>query len=536
MIPEWDTLSEDICNYIFQRVDEYDFDAISRTCKHFLSITDRTRTTLTISNETVAVGILRRCRNIKRVNVHPDMRGDLDLLIRAISTSGVAIEALDLSYQDSFPSSSSVREAGEGTLGRTLKILICSSIHWRLIDQDLVAISEAFPALEELDLSVSDAGGRVTDAGIRALASKLERLRKINISGNYLISDASLSALSWNCAFLSEVHLLHCSRLSRNAISSFIAQNPKLISFTVCMGFDIYILAITRSLQCLHISDSFLGDDSLLSIAKSCLPLRELCLPFCYGFSPSGLNLVFQAYPSLMRVDLRGIDILTDESMSLLASHLCEVTTIDLSYCPKLTELTFMSLVNCCPLLEELRMRCTDLGRGPPLCSTSMKNRSKIRTFDLSRSSHFNDETLIHISSVCPELRTVYLSCLEQLSDVGITCLGLNCPHIRTLDVSDCKRVTSLGNEGFNELETLRARASRIEDEGLLMALPRCRERLRVVDLVETKVTWYGVTKVIEECSRLREISVYGAELQKVLLIKGWEEMRRDTDLYTHYG
>ncbi|KAK1287411.1 hypothetical protein QJS10_CPB19g00630 [Acorus calamus] len=415
---------EDICNYIFQRVDEYDFDAISRTCKHFLSITDRTRTTLTISNETVAVGILRRCRNIKRVNVHPDMRGDLDLLIRAISTSGVAIEALDLSYQDSFPSSSSVREAGEGTLGRTLKILICSSIHWRLIDQDLVAISEAFPALEELDLSVSDAGGRVTDAGIRALASKLERLRKINISGNYLISDASLSALSWNCAFLSEVHLLHCSRLSRNAISSFIAQNPKLISFTVCMGFDIYILAITRSRQCLHISDSFLGDDSLLSIAKSCLPLRELCLPFYYGFSPSGLNLVFQAYPSLMRVDLRGIDILTDESMSLLASHVCEVTTIDLSYCPKLTELTFMSLVKCCPLLEELRMRCTDLGKGPPLCSISMKNRSKIRTFDLSRSSHFNDETLIHISSVCSELRTVYLSCLERLSDVGITCLG----------------------------------------------------------------------------------------------------------------
>ncbi|KAK1324219.1 hypothetical protein QJS10_CPA02g01217 [Acorus calamus] len=202
--------------------------------------------------------------------------------------------------------------------------------------------------------------------------------------------------------------------------------------------------------------------------------------------------------------------------MALLASHLPEVTTINLSYCSKLTKFTFISLVKCCPLLEELRMRCTNLGRGRPLYSTSMKNiRSKIRTFDLSCNRRFNDESLIQISSVCPELRTVDLSCLERVSDVGITCLGLNCPHIRTLDVRGCKRVTNLGNEGFDELETLRARASRIGDEGLLMALLRCGERLRVVDLVETKVTRYGVTKLMEGCSRLREIGVYGTGLRK---------------------
>ncbi|KAK1276617.1 hypothetical protein QJS04_geneDACA003772 [Acorus gramineus] len=175
MIPEWDSLPEDVWDYIFQRVNEDDFDAISRTCKLFLSITDRLRTTLTISNENVAVGILRRCRNIKRVNVHPNMQGDLDCLIRVISTSGVAIEALDLSDQkQSFASSSSIGEAGEGTLGRTLKILICSSIHWTLMDRDLVTISEAFPALKELEIAyeVQD----VTDAGIAALASKFERL------------------------------------------------------------------------------------------------------------------------------------------------------------------------------------------------------------------------------------------------------------------------------------------------------------------------------------------------------------------------
>ncbi|KAK1287410.1 hypothetical protein QJS10_CPB19g00631 [Acorus calamus] len=207
--------------------------------------------------------------------------------------------------------------------------------------------------------------------------------------------------------------------------------------------------------------------------------------------------------------------------MALLASHLREVTIIDLSDCSKLTELTLICLVKCCPLLEELRMKCTDLGRGRPLGSTSMKNRSKIRTLDLSENMHFNDKTLIQISFICPELRTVDLSCSERLTNVGIACLGLNCPYIRTLDVSGCRGVTNLGDEGFDELETLWAYESRIGDDGLLMALPRCRYSLRVVGLGETKVTRYGVTKVIEGCSRLRGICVSGAELHKLLLHKG---------------
>ncbi|KAK1324214.1 hypothetical protein QJS10_CPA02g01218 [Acorus calamus] len=294
MIPEWDSLPVDIWDSIFQRVDEDDFNGISRTCKLFLSITDRLRTTLTISNQTVAVRILRRCRNIKRLNVHCSMRGDLDCLICDISTSGVAIEALSLFYKQEFFPSWSIREAGEGTLGRTLKILICKG--WPLEDQYLFAISEGFPALEELDISYM--GNYVTDAGIEVLASKLAHLRKINVSGCHHITDASLSFLSSNCTSLSEVHLLDCSGLSGEAMTSFIAQKPKLISFSFCIdfGFGFPSFAGGKALQCLKISRSFLSDDRLLSIAKSRLPLRELCIPRCSVFSLSGLDLLLQAF------------------------------------------------------------------------------------------------------------------------------------------------------------------------------------------------------------------------------------------------
>ncbi|KAK1275127.1 hypothetical protein QJS04_geneDACA003763 [Acorus gramineus] len=208
----WDSLPEVLWDYILLRIDADDFEPISLTCKLFFSITDRLRTTLTISNSAVAVGVLRRCRNIKRINVHPRFQGDLVSLIHDISTSGLPIETLDLSKQMLFPSQGLLKV--RKTLGTTLKTLICQSIR-SFTDEDLVVISESFPALEELDISTfryverdydfsSFRVGHITDAGIKALASNLARLRKINVSGFHMISDASLSALLSNCVDLSE--------------------------------------------------------------------------------------------------------------------------------------------------------------------------------------------------------------------------------------------------------------------------------------------------------------------------------------------
>ncbi|KAK1276614.1 hypothetical protein QJS04_geneDACA003775 [Acorus gramineus] len=501
----WDSLPVDLWHYILQQVNEEYFESISLTCKLFLSITDRLRSTLTISNQTIATHVLRRCPNIKRINVHPRLRGDIDCLIRDISASGVTIEAFDLSHHPFFPSSS-MREVGANHLlwKKTLKVLNCSKIQ-SLSDWDLTVISESFPALEELDISkeIDHEGfgdhcnyqGLISDDGIKALVLNLAQcLRKINVSGNHMITDESLYALSWNCPSLSEVHVQDCGFTTEYGIASVITQRPMLRA-----------ISIASALQRLHIGKTNISDDILFSIAR--LQLKELRIPYCWGFSITGLVSLLRALPSLSHLDLSGCVFLTDKSMALIAPHLREVTTIDLSYCSELTELTFMCLVNCCPLLEEVRMKKTDLGRCGTLHFTSMKNRSKIRTLDLSRNRHFNDETLIQISSVCPELRMVDLTFLESVTETGITQLGLNCPHIRTLNVTHCCHLTGLGNMGFHELETLKASYSRIEDEGLVTALRRCGERLRVVDLKYSQVTKHGMIKMVNRYPRLRKVN-----------------------------
>ncbi|KAK1275128.1 hypothetical protein QJS04_geneDACA003764 [Acorus gramineus] len=520
----WDSLPVEIWHSIIQRFDVDDFEPISLTCKLFLSITDRLRTTLTISNNAVAVGVLRRCRNVKRINVHPRFRGDLVALVHDISTSGLPIETLDLSNQKLFPSQG-VRKVRK-TLGKTLKTLICQSIH-SLTDEDLVVISEAFPVLEELNISTvgqRHSEGHTNVLGIKALASNLTRLRRINVSGIQAISDASLSALLSNCAYLTEVHVIDCKKISANGITSIIAQRPSLVSLSICTR-PLPVFTDARALQRLHICHSFLSDNDLLSIAKSGLPLREFRVPYCHGFSLTGLGPLLQAHHSLTHLNLKRCDFLTDESMALLAQNLREVTSINLS-CSQLTELTFMCLVNCCPLLVDVHMFNTNLGTCRDLCFSSMK-RSPIRSLNVSCNINLNDETLIQISSVCPELQTVDLSESKGVSERGLIQLGLNCSHIRSLDVSDCGKVTGLGNVGFRELLTLWASNSGIGDEGLAMAVQGCGRRLQVVDLKYTKVTEYGVIVMVAGYPRLKEIEVCGEELKRVLEREGWRQKHK---------
>ncbi|GMQ09099.1 hypothetical protein CsSME_00052580 [Camellia sinensis var. sinensis] len=77
-------------------------------------------------------------------------------------------------------------------LGLTMKNLKILSCPWAKCfrNHHLVAIADALPWLEELDISFSDhnfdsksAKYMVTDAGIEVMSRKLQRLRKIDITG-----------------------------------------------------------------------------------------------------------------------------------------------------------------------------------------------------------------------------------------------------------------------------------------------------------------------------------------------------------------
>ncbi|KDP42012.1 hypothetical protein JCGZ_27030 [Jatropha curcas] len=230
-------LPQECWELIFNSLDHHRyFESLSLVSIRFLSITDQLPRTFTISSQVIPFlpCLLSRFRNLKEIEIR-EFEGDLNSLLYQISKSGLDLETLSFSKQNLFPLMG-VRELGLRM--RNLRKLNCSKVV-SLQDSDLFVIGNSFPLLEDLDISfpqyysrfnpngslaLASFSGVVTDEGIFDLAMKLNRLCKINLSGNHFITDKSLQSLSSNCALLREVVIHDCDFLTQNGIS-FIMRN-----------------------------------------------------------------------------------------------------------------------------------------------------------------------------------------------------------------------------------------------------------------------------------------------------------------------
>ncbi|XP_010244792.1 PREDICTED: F-box/LRR-repeat protein 2 [Nelumbo nucifera] len=531
---EWcQDLPEECWESVFNRLDHHQhFEALSLVCKRFLSISNQLRSRLTISNPTIKLhrgvsSLLQRFRGIKRIDL-VDFHGDLDRLVREIARSGLKIEVLNMSKQRRVPTRS-LEELGAKM--RSLRILICSRLCF-LQDSDLIAIADSFPSLEELDISYpeQDFGssaeqdsvfpGMVTDAGITVLSSKLSSLQKINISGNHLISDRSLVALSSNCKFLRKIAAFDCSFISQNGIGWLIRHSPNLISLAIngnklslpstsmSPSFTVESsLVYAKALCTIEFSQMALSDDLLHSMFKANLPLQKLALSRCRGYTYVGISSLLSAYRSLNYLDIGGADFLTDQSITELFQYLQNLSFINLNSCSHLTNSTLFNLARDCPSLEEIRMERTSLGEEK--FSTELRKNNQIRTLKLAWNKCLSDTTLKKVGIVCPNLRSLDLSHCWSITEKGIEAIGSSCIGIMELKVNGCKEMANLGTTmGFSKLESLRAAGSGMNDEGLSMVSQSCR-RLLCLDLEGClEVTAKGVKEMVGNCKGLRELNL----------------------------
>ncbi|XP_043697356.1 F-box/LRR-repeat protein 2-like [Telopea speciosissima] len=539
MAGEWEHLPEECWELVFDRLGHNRYlEAPSLVCKRFLSIINRLRSSLTVSDPTVLLhggtsGLLRRFHQLKRIDL-VEFHGDSNRLLREVALSGLNLEVLNLSTQRRLPVEG-MKELGAKV--KTLRILICSRLCF-LQDSDLVVIADSFPSLEELDISnpEQDFGSfaeldyaddlavsgsfpcTVTDAGIAILSSKLQRLCRINVSGNHFISDQSLRSLSSKCVFLSEIVARDCSLISEIGIALAIHHNPHLISLSVngnktsssaaasSSSFTIESSFIcARALGTLDFSQMIISDDLLNSIIQADLPLRRLALSRCRGFTFAGISSLLSKYSSLNYLDIEGIAFLTDQSLLELSHYLHDVNVINLNSNSNLTNSTFFLLAQTCPLLEEIRMERTSLGKED--CPSELKKNSKLQTLKLSWNKCLTDKTLKGIAMVCPNLISLDISHCWSITGEGIGYIGMNCSEIKMLEVSGCSRMSNLGTSfGFSKLEVLHAAGSSINDEGLCMMVQSSRWLLHLDLEGCLGVTGKGLKKVVTNCKGLKEV------------------------------
>ncbi|KAJ8536192.1 hypothetical protein K7X08_034593 [Anisodus acutangulus] len=525
-------LPEECWELIFNRIHhQSDLESFSLVCKQFLALTNRLRVHLSVVDSTLLIHgtiskLIHRFSNLNSIDLS-NFNGDLDVILVDLANSvsyTSNLEQLDISGHKKLP------VKGLHELGRKLKglrVLKCSNFAL-MCDTDLYFIAKLFPFLEELDISFPsmdydcDSGYigsdtcflAVTDCGVEILSKSLSSLRKINVSGNHLITDRSLRALSMNCLNLEGIEVEDCALITLNGILSvlrtcaalsWISMSDILVSRS---SSDFECLATcSRTLQTLEVSNSIISDEFLFLVAKASLPLYRLSLYWCTDFSLSGISSLLCAYRSLKCLSLVEVEFLTDESMSDLSQYLQCLDTIDLSDCVRLTILTFFTLARNCPSLKEVSMENTGFGMMDCL-HNGLKN-PRINAVNLANNLSLDDGALTKVALMCPNMEILDVSSCTSLTEAGIASALEMCNQIRKLELDNCPLTTHIGKGAeLPNLEVISAAGSALNDEGLIMIGSRC-SRLLKLNLENCKgVTAEGIQAMVKNCRSLREINL----------------------------
>ncbi|KAK9670071.1 hypothetical protein RND81_13G174800 [Saponaria officinalis] len=374
-----------------------DLDSISLVCKEFLPVTNSIRYSLAVFSPSVRVLIrlLRRFPHIKKLQLM-NFGGDLNKAILEIARSGLNLEELDLSCNRDLPD---VYLEKLGSCMKNLKILCCSRSC--LTDTDLVRISNLFPQLEELDISESSfpriIDGKmiaVTDEGVEFMSSNLKRLRRIDISGNQCISDKSLISLSSNCALLRKIAVV----------------DPP------------------QYLQSLKLSNVKISDEFLRSVAAAHIPLTDLALLFCNGYTFTGISSLLHSYRSLKSLALLGAEFLTNEHIGYLSPFLLNLSSIQLHNCPLLSDSAFVTLSERCRLLTRL-----EIGINDDVLTMIGKKSPGLLHLDLEDCENITEKGVTEVVKCCTRLRYLNLSVCFNVSVDVVELIVNNRPSIRRL-------------------------------------------------------------------------------------------------------
>ncbi|XP_003628174.2 F-box/LRR-repeat protein 2 [Medicago truncatula] len=344
----------------------------------------------------------------------------------------------------------------------------------------------------------------------------LPKLRKINLSRHYDISDSLLLHLCKNCEFLEEVVLFKYSSLTCDGIASAIRERPSLRSLSVgrqsneCGWWSngshdnisshftdslVSLKGLTNlDLPFLRISDMFLS-----SIAIEVISLRRLVLRDCINYSYSGIFSLLSMCQCIQHLDLQYAYFLNNQHIFELSSFLGNLVSVNLSYCRMLDESALFSLVSKCPSLNEIKMECTSIGEE------SLKNSNSLVDFVVS-----------------PQLKSLYLAFNSLLCDENIKMFASIFPNLQLLDLRRCKMIRHLNltyclgekmqgvNFKLSKLEVLNLSHTRVDDKALRVISKNCFGLLKLLLEFCKGVTDKGVKHVLKNCTQLREISLRG--------------------------
>ena len=288
-----------------------------------------------------------------------------------------------------------------------------------ITDVGLQSLSGCTSSLQYLNF---DNAYRITGAGLAAITKTCIKLQQLSLSGCMGIDGAGFGILGQNCRELVSLKLSGCRQIRPWAFMKIFESCKRLqsvdISFCALVtDQEMKVLADSASdLRQLNLRDcKLISDVGLSYLSLGCPKLSEINLrrsEMPFRITDVALLQLGQAYTSLVAINLHGCEMISDTGLSWLAGWSKELRHLDLSNCNKVT--------NC---------GIRHIGEGKSLRPYLLDDiREKPR--------RYFTKTLLTLLG-CQNLRSIVLSNLKRVSDIGVRCLATGCNHIEALNGKD---------------------------------------------------------------------------------------------------
>lgn len=351
----------------------------------------------------------------------------------------------------------------------------------------VVAMCELQKSIQSLDLSCC---ADITDAAVCAIQENLNQLVRLKLTKCRQITDASVSKLHL-LPSLTSLDLSECYQLLPKAFNPGLCTSSQArlthLNLNCCTSMDNdVVLGLCKSLptlQHLDLGSCFaITDISVQAIAKNLKYLRYLRLAWCKEVTDLGLlgiirndsmvnhsqhgengkcrctrkhniNTMFrsqyigQVGQKLTVEELETLKKKKNRNIYSL-SNISGLTSLDLSSCSKLTDISIINAVQ----FKELKS--LHLSMIHSLTDESLKsianNNPSLEELALAQCYNFTDKGVEAVTENLTRLTSLNVSSCDKLTDHSLELLRVNCDRLKTLDVSLCG---GMSLEGVERLE-----------------------------------------------------------------------------------
>ncbi|CAJ2656117.1 unnamed protein product [Trifolium pratense] len=391
---------------------------------------------------------------------------------------------------------------------------------------DLIAIK--CKQLSSMDLSYLP----ITEKCLTSIF-KLQHLEDLVLEGCFGVGDDSLNNLVVNqgCKTLKKLDISGCQNISHIGLSKLTSISGCVKQLVLADGSPATLafadsLSKLSMLQSITLDGCIITSDGLKAIGNLCISLKELSLSKCSGVTDEALSFLVSKHRDLRKLDITCCRKITDVSIASIANSCRSLTSLKMESCTLVSSEAYILIGQKCHYLEELDLtdneiddeglesisRCSRLSSLKLGICLNITDRgvsyvgmccSKIKELDLYRCTGVTDLGISAIASGCPDLEMINTAYCTSITDRALFCLS-KCANLQTLEIRGCLLVTSIGLASISmnckQLSRLDIKKCYNIDDSGMIPLAHFSQNLRQINLSYSSVTDVGLLSLAGIC------------------------------------